>query len=342
LTSSSKSSAALTAIVLALLPFALGAGNIEKRGPVTVARWAEVGDVVVADGALHVHGKANGSVFVVKGNVVLSSGSVVKGNITVLGGDLLARRGCLVEGEINVFSGRANVEPGARTMSEVRALEEVSSLTPEKLDVISRYIIFDRPLPPDAFKPADLAGLDLGEMDFRRVRSQRVSRLGLFDLGRARLDREQVEDAYEVVFRNHRLGARVAMVRFKSEDAVEKFWEKFRTSREKRTNYSVHNSLGDGAHWFFRHEGTSFCMWRKGPTLMALMVRHNDDDPEEDEWIAVEEARDSALSLLRELLRNPGENRRDLGPKREGGRDENYRMDVNFHYRAGDVNSFYR
>ena len=196
------------------------------------------------------------------------------------------------------FSGKAHVEAGARVGSEVRALEEVSSLTPEKLAVISRYILFSRKSPPDSLALADLAGLDFSDLRLRKAGESSMVQLSLFELGRAPLNLDEIEDSMEVTWRGHDIRARVCAVRFKSAESAEKFWDSLRGGYEEKTDQSVHNSLGDGAHWYFRNRGASYCLWYRDRTLSAVMVRHDDRRPERDEWNQVEGLRDRLILEL--------------------------------------------
>src|SRR4030042_1958658 len=150
LTSNFKTCVLMLGVALAvLLPVAaLPSESLMQRGDLTIETDKAVDDVVVADGNIIVKGRVRGSVFIVSGDASLEPHAVVEGNITILGGSLWVSRDAGVNGEINIFSGQAHIEAGARVGSQVRALEEVSSLTDEKLDLISRYILFNRKIPP--------------------------------------------------------------------------------------------------------------------------------------------------------------------------------------------------
>jgi hypothetical protein len=294
-------------IVLAWPLAAIPQENAMKRGDLAVGPGIVVNDVVVADGNLVISGRVLGSVFVVGGDAMINPGAAVDGNLTVLAGGLWVSRGAAVSGEINVFSGEAHIEEGAVVGSQVRAMEEVSSLTPEKLSLISRYILFNRKTPSDSFELSDLSQLDLGPLRLRVDEDRDAISLSLYELGRTRLDMEQVRGARERIYRGRDIRVRVCVVRFQTPDAAAAFWERLRDDYEEKTKHSVHNSLGDGAHWYFRHRGASYCLWRRDRTFQAVMVRHDDDDPEADEWEQVEDLRDRIILELKNLYDMSGE-----------------------------------
>jgi cytoskeletal protein CcmA (bactofilin family) len=300
LTSNSKIALLLLAALLApALVFA--DQSVMRRGDLTVARQSAVDDVVVADGDLTVQGTVRGSVFVVNGDALLSPGASVAGNLTVLSGSLSVARGAAVDGEINVLSGQAHVEDGARVGGEVHAVEEVSSLTPEKLAFISRYILFDRRTPPDTFTLSGLDRLDPPGLRPVRRRGMKVFELGLFELGHMPLDRDAVDDSWQMDYRGRDKWLRVAVVRFKTADGAAGFWSGLREKFEGRTTYSVHNSLGEGGHWFFRHREATYCLWFSGRTLQAVMVRQFKDDPGPGQWKEAEAVRDQVVAALKSL-----------------------------------------
>jgi hypothetical protein len=301
-----------------LLPARLWAyPSVMQRGSYTVARDAVCRDAVVSDGTLVIWGRVEGSVFVVRGNVRVNEGGVVRGNLTVLGGDLRVASGAAVEGEINVFSGRAEVAKGAKTGPEVRVMEQVASLTPEKLAVISRYIIFPRVMPSSDFA---LSGLGEGLWPLARfqVQEQKPARLDLFELGSVALNPNEIADADEILYRRHEVQARVVAVRFREPAAVEALWSRLRAEFEEKASSSVHNSLGEGAHWFFRQDHATYCLWYRGNTLMAVMTRLDQDHPSPAEWLAAEAARDAIIQTLADFFRSGAE---PTAPHHHRGRD---------------------
>jgi len=300
LISSSRYAALLLPAVFFVCFGAAGAQSVMHRGDLTINSAAA--DVVVAEGNLVVKGEVTGSVFVVDGDMMMVEGSEVAGNVTVLGGSLWVSRPATVGGEINVLGGEAHIEQGANVASKVRAVPELPSLTPEKLSLVSRYIIFDRTTPPSGFDLSRMDDLTVEHRGVRKYGAQSIVRLDLFELGKAPLPMDRVEGTREVSFSGRGLRASVCVVVFKDEDAAAEFWNWLRSSYEERTSSSVHNSLGQGAHWFFRHEGASYCLWRRQGYLAAVMVRHRDDDPERDEWEEVEELRDKLIEVLRGLF----------------------------------------
>jgi hypothetical protein len=294
LTLNFKTGALLITIAFALiLPWAaFSQQSIMQRGDLAIFEQRIVHDVVVADGNLIVKGRVLGSVFLVNGDALVAPYAVVEGNLTVLRGSLWVSSAARVDGEINILSGKAHIEEGARVSAQVRALEEVSSLNPEKLALISRYILFSRKVPSRTYRLENLDQFDLSALRLKAVRDQSAVNLDLFELGKARLSLEEVEDSVDLTYRGRDLRARVCVIRFDSQSAAEKFWMRLRTDYEEKTSYTVHNSLGDGAHWYFRYRGASYCLWHKDQTFQAVMVWQHDDDPGHDEWDEIENLRD--------------------------------------------------
>jgi hypothetical protein len=291
--------AGLLALLVPVLAFAQN--SVMRRGDVVIKPNITVYDIVAADGDLAILGRVKGSVFLVNGNASLSPNSLVEGNLTVLGGDLTVNKGAGVTGEINVFAGKAHIADGSAVSSEVKTMEEVPALTDEKLALISRYIIFDRPKPDNTFLVTDFFGLDLSSIKMKKVKEDIITRLNMYELGRIPFDVEELEGPIEIQYWGDNGRAKVALVVFKTPKAAEDFWDMLRNSFEDKVNHSVHNSLGDGAHWFFRYRGTTYCLWYKGEVFHAVMVRHEDSSPEKDEWEQVEMIRDEIISKLRKM-----------------------------------------
>jgi hypothetical protein len=301
LTSSSK---ILTLVLLLLLPLTLSAStSVMQRGNLTLDPGGVWNDVVIADGNLTIAGRVEGEVFVVNGKVLVRSGALVRGNLTVMSGDLRLEPGAEVEGEINVLSGQAVIDPGAHTSGKVQALGQVSSLTPEKLALVSRHMIFPREVPPAGFPLTGLANLDAGALGLRQVRDDRTDHLSLLELGIFPTRGDDIEGARMLVYQGQDAWVLVSAVRFSSPDAAESFWNNLRGRIEERTSSSVHNGLGDGAHWFFRHRHSSYCLWYQDRTLMAVTVRQEQHNPGPADWAAAEELRDRVISGLAALYR---------------------------------------
>jgi len=277
--------------------------SLMQRGDAQIKAGATVMDVVLADGNLVVKGRVLGSVFVVNGDVLIESGAVVEGNLTVLSGSLWVSNQAAVEGEINILAGKTHLEEGAKTGGGIQALAEVPTLTPDKLATISRYLIFHRKVPAENWALADLDRLDpAAALRLKKVREGPITRLDLFELGSAPFNLDELDDSYEIFYRGRRgLQARVAAVRMNSESSLAAFWDNLRLNHDQKVAHSVHNSLADGDHWFFRHRGASYCLWRQGRTLMAVMVRHGDRTPDEKDWRRVEDLRDQLILELSSL-----------------------------------------
>ncbi|MFO8058917.1 MAG: polymer-forming cytoskeletal protein [bacterium] len=269
-----------------------------QRGEFVVGKDELKEDVVVADGDLFIRGQVTGSVFVVNGDCMVDHRGLVEGNITVLEGDVWISAGASVKGEISVFSGEAKIAPKAGVSSRVRAVEDVPSLTEERVSTISRYIIFPRHVPAGETSLNSLSRLNLERLRMRKRRESEPEKLRLYELGSASVEVGSRLPSKEVVFRGHDLRARVCVFRFSGAEAAGEFWSALRREYEEKVGRSVHNSLGEGAHWYFRHEGSSYVLWHRHGVIVAVMVRHDDDDPEADEWERVEEVRDEIIKQL--------------------------------------------
>lgn len=284
-------------LLMAPVP-AVSADSVMERGQVVVEKNETKKDVVVADGDLFVRGRVTGSVFVVNGDCSVDHGGLVEGNITVLQGDVWISAGASVKGEISVFSGKAKTAPEAEVSSRVRAVEKVPSLTEERVATISRYLIFGRHVPPAGTSLKSISRVNLESFRIRRRHESEPDKLRLYELGTISPKPGTRLQSKEVVFRGHDIRARVCVFGFTGTEATGKFWSALRSEYEEKVFRSVHNSLGKGAHWYFRHEGSSYVLWHQKGVLVAVMVRHDDDDPEADEWERVEEVRDAIIKQL--------------------------------------------
>lgn len=181
---------------------------------------------------------------------------------------------------------------------KVGSMPEVFSLTPEKLAIVSCCILFDRRVPPESYPLAALGRLDVSGLRLKKVGQRSMHRLDMFELGSLLLGPGRVEDSTDILYRGHDIRARVCAARFSSPEEVEAFWDRLRENYELRSSHSVYNGLGDGAHWIFRHRWTGYCFWLSDRTFMAVMVRHDDTSPEDDEWARVEELRKRIIEVM--------------------------------------------
>lgn len=289
----------LFAAFLFMVPaLAVSGGSVMHRGEFVVDRDELKEDAVIAEGDLFVRGAVTGSVFVVRGDCMVDHGGRVEGNITVLEGDVWISAGASVKGEISVFSGKAKIAPEAGVSSRVRAVEDVPSLTEERVSTISRYIIFPRHVPPAGASLKKVSRLNPESLHIRKQRASEPEKLSLYELGSISPETGSWLQSKEVVFRGHDIRALVCVFRFSGAEAAGEFWSALRSEYEEKVWRSVHNSLGEGAHWYFRHEGSSYVLWHQHGVFVAVMVRHDDDDPEADEWTRVEEVRDTIIKQL--------------------------------------------
>ena len=325
------------ALLLGLLPAlaARAAGapeSLQARGNLEIAAGREVADVVVADGNLRLAGQVRGAVFVANGDVLLDPGALVQGSLTVFGGKAWVSAGARIGGDLIVFAGQAHLEEGAVIVGATQIKETDPALTPEKIALVSRYLLLPRIVPNQAFPLDQLGRLDLSNLRLRRTVDQKVAYL---DLGRAAklpLDFKEVEDAREL--RAEGWGrVRITVVKFTGPAAAKRFWDALRETLENppapaaparpregehahpgerhasfarpvEINHSVHSSLGDGAHWYFRDDGSSYLLWTKAPYLVAIQSSWFHDAPDlgREEWKRVEEVRDQVRLSLESLF----------------------------------------
>jgi len=315
----------------AALP-ALAAESVLVRGNLEIPRDREVADVVVADGNLRIQGTVLGSVYVAAGDLLLDPGAQVQGSLTVFGGNAWLSRGAHVSGDVNVFAGKAHVEEGAVIVGQVRVVEKAPSLTPEKIALVSRYLLLPRAVPKESFSLEQLDQLDLAGLHFRKVSSEKVANLDLGRLGKVPLDFRDMQDSREVRAEGRGV-VRISMVKFSNPAAAERFWDSLqefvenapRTAEPSRPGQprpghpaqtrgehsrfgeirnSVHSSLGDGAQWYFRYNGSSYLLWTRSQYLVAIQSGWFHDAPDlgREEWRRVEETRDQVRRLLEDLF----------------------------------------
>jgi hypothetical protein len=72
-------------------------------------------------------------------------------------------------------------------------------------------------------------------------------------------------------------------IRFMTHSDAEFFWSKVRTIPEARINHSLHISLGDGAHWYFRHKESSVVMWYRDNWFFCVDVEGGSSASERDQ-----------------------------------------------------------
>jgi carbonic anhydrase/acetyltransferase-like protein (isoleucine patch superfamily) len=276
-------------LVLATAP-ARAAESVQARGNLDIPRGREVGDVVVADGNVRIGGTVLGSVYVAAGDVLLAPGARVQGSLTVIGGDAWVSAGARVDKGVYVFAGQAHLEEGAQIAGEVQVVGKSASLTPQKIALVSRYLLLDRVVPGPSFSLEQLANLDLAKLHLRKTSSEKVAYLDLGKLGKRPLEFREVLDAREL--RADR--ARITVIKFINPAAAEGFWDSLRELPEDQMSNSVHSSLGEGAHWYFRYSGRADLLWTRDQYLIAIQSGYfHDDHFSPDQRRPVERSHDS-------------------------------------------------
>ncbi len=294
--------ALLATLIIPTLIFAGQAPSVMQRGGLVIERGRTVKDAVVADGDLAVRGRVEGSVFVVNGDALIEDDGTVGGNVTVVGGNVSLSQRAAVQGSVTVFSGLARVEGEARVLGDTRSIEDLSTLTDEKLSVISEYLIFERVTPAGDFPFSELSEMDLSRCGLRPAGTDVPRKLDLYRLGKVLPPEDSIKEARELEFRAKNIRVKVLAIKVAGQAEAEEVWESIREGREEKATNSVHNSLGDGAHWFFRSKGSCVGAWTRGEYIFVVIARHDKENLKEEEWKDLELIRDAAVMELKRGL----------------------------------------
>lgn len=271
--------------------------SILRRGNVHIGISQEVDDIVCAQGNVVIEGHVFGSVFVVSGNILLKSTAVVDNNITLTDGDIWITKGARVKKGISTFGGKIHLEEGARVGGGIQEIISLEKLSEGMLSLMAKYIIMDRPLPPQSFNLAELSSLNLKQYGLRKKLERRFNLINIAGVGEVQFSPQVAEDAQELYYRKGRADIFLRVIKFNSKEDADYFWERLRELPESKMHNSVHVSLGDGAHWFFRHQHFTTCMWYRGRWFTYLDVSLKIPGLKRIErfWKESEELRDTIL-----------------------------------------------
>jgi len=271
--------------------------SVLRRGDVHIGASQEVEDIVCAHGNVTIEGHVLGSIFVVSGDVLMKSTAIVDNNVTLTNGNIWVAKGAVIKKSLNTFGGKIHLEEGTRVLGGVQEAASPENLSGEILSLMEKYIVMDRPIPPQTFNLAGLSSLNLEQYGFGKRLEREINRFDISGIGEVRFSPRVVEDARELYY--HRGVAEVVLrvIKFNSQEDADNFWEILRELPESKMSKSVHVSLGDGAHWFFRHKNFTTCMWYRGKWFTYLDVSVNIPVLRRIErfWKEPEELRDSIL-----------------------------------------------
>lgn len=268
--------------------------SLMKRGDVEIKKAEEFEDVVVAEGRLINRGRIKGSVFVVKGEIFLEQGSMVEGGITLIGGNLFFGKGATVKGGIHIFNGRAELGEANKPEGEFQVIERVSSLDSEKLNWLSNYLVFERVVPEDKFYFEEIEKLDLKELGLSFKKKEKIYEFELPELGDISFRAKGVEFSESLEFRGTE-PVEIVLIDFQTKEDAERFFSLIRKRFEHRISYSIHNGLGEGAHWFFRYEGKVYSLWTKEDKIVSLVLGKERHRRGEREFKKLESFRDELI-----------------------------------------------
>jgi len=286
--------------------------SIMRRGDVHIRASQEVEDIVCAHGNVTIEGHVLGSIFVVSGDVLMKSTAIVDNNVTLTNGNIWVAKGAVIKKSLNTFGGKIHLEEGTRVLGGVQEAVSPENLSEEILSLMAKYIIMDRPIPPQGFNLAELSSLNLEQYGLRKRLERKFNIFNISGIGEVRFSPKVVEDARELYY--GRGGAEIVLrvIKFNSQEDADYFWERLRELPESKMSKSVHVSLGDGAHWFFRHKNFTTCMWYRGKWFTYLDVSLHIPVLRRIErfWKEPEELRDSILMDIESLYLKAGQGKK--------------------------------
>jgi len=286
--------------------------SIMRRGDVHIGTSQEVEDIVCVQGNVIIEGHVLGSVFVVSGDILLKSTAIVDNNVTLTNGNIWIARGAAIKKGLNTFGGKIHLEEGAKVLGGVQEAVSPENLSEEILSLMAKYIIMDRPIPPQGFNIAELSSLNLERYGLRKRLERNFNHFDIPGIGEVRFSPKVVEDARELYFRRGVAEIILRVIKFNSQEDADYFWERLRELPESKMHNSVHVSLGDGAHWFFRHRNFTSCMWYRGKWFTYLDVSLNIPVLRRIErfWKEPEELRDAILMDIESLYLKAGQGKK--------------------------------
>ncbi len=277
---------------------AKGFPDVMKRGSYRLPPGKAIGDLVISEGDVEISGTVHGSVFVVDGDVAIRDGGVVFGNVTVIDDDLRMASGSVIRGSVLIIGGRMKKAEGARVDGGIE--EKKEELPHDSQDLMEDYVVFDRPTPKPLTPEQSLKILANTFRVWKGFTVASWTSLSLEGLTGIELSSAVAPGAMLGLWKRRDWELRVGVAQFENDEQAMRFWAKLygKWSGEEISR-SVHVSLCEGAHWYFRHEEKSAAIWIRNRYLVMVDVGHGQGKERTARW--TEHLRDEALYWINRI-----------------------------------------
>lgn len=277
-------------LLLILLPLLIGqtplwaSSSMVKGGEIVISQGETVEDIVAYGSKIVIRGNVFGTVYAVASEVTIDSGSDVKGDITLIKGFLTIQGNPGIKGKITVYETMIKSDLPYMVKGDALVFKDLgfnvqsiqSPVSPAVIQHMEKYLVMQRPIPTQAgllFPDFISKGPAVAD-----IRSFKVSNLVEFSM-----QKEIVESSISMTGSFEGKTVDLTAIRFMAHSDAEFFWSKVRTIPEARINHSLHISLADGAHWYFRHKESSIVMWYRDNWFFCVDIGGGSSASERDQ-----------------------------------------------------------
>ena len=246
---------------------------MQKGGRIVVAQGETVEDIVAYGSTIIVKGSVFGTIYAVASDITVESTAEIKGDVTLIRGSLTISGAPALKGKVTVYDTMIKADLPYLVKGDTLVFRDTgfniqsvqTPVSPDVLAYMEKYLIMPRPVP---------VGSDLFFPEFvtRDGFVQNITEFKISSLVEFSIQKEIMESSVAFSGMGDGCVVRITAVKFNALSDAKYFWNKVRTLPESRINHSLHISLGDGAHWYFRHKESSVALWYRNNWLFCVDV----------------------------------------------------------------------
>lgn len=253
--------------------FVFAESPMQKGGRIIVAQGETVEDIVAYGSTIIIKGSVFGTIYAVASDITVEATAEVKGDVTLIRGSLIIAGAPALKGKVTVYDTLIKADLPYLVKGDTLVFRDTgfniqsvqTPVSPDVLAYMEKYLIMPRPVPStsDLFFP---------EFITRDGFTQNITEFKVSSLVEFSIQKEIMESSASFSGMGDGCVVRITAVKFNAHSDAEYFWNKVRTLPESRINHSLHISLGDGAHWYFRHKESSIALWYRNSWLFCVDV----------------------------------------------------------------------
>ena len=264
-------------------------------------------DITCNHAELTIQAEVLGQIFSVGCDLIVGGNGLLYQGIIFSGGQLKVESNAEIFGDITQIGGTLKIMPEANLSGTVNRYQHAVQPPKDFLAISQHYLTFQR------IVPNNLAHLMRAAQELRlhRIIEKKRQRLESFSLPQF-LDflfqKGQIRFAQKWSYEKNTHPIELQIVEFASPEKAFQFWKNILTFTNLDLEHSVQNGLGEGGHWFFRHQNRSTLIWYRKSWIFSAQIVAG------PQWLEAEKALNEMIRTFQQsLIANTS--RLDLGDR---------------------------